>query len=119
MELDYFVHLFFFAEINFTLFLNESNTDAALPVQLIKINPKQRAGCAKPKRANTFAPAPSPKPITYLTCKKSNTVTISSPNVFNDGNGKLRHREKSGREKKKKRFRKSIYFSVEEIKNAT
>lgn len=72
-----------------TLVLNESTTDAALPVQLIKINPKQRAGCANPKRASVFAPAPSPKPMTYFTCKKSNTVTKSSPSVFNDGKTKL------------------------------
>lgn len=69
----------------FTFVLNESTTDAALPVQLIRINPKHRAAWAKPKRASTLAPAPSPNPMTYLTCKKSNTVTKSSPSVFNDG----------------------------------
>lgn len=73
----------------FTLVLNESTTLAALPVQLIRMSPKHRAACAKPKRANTFAPAPSPNPITYFTCKKSKTVTKSSPSVFNDGKTKL------------------------------
>lgn len=77
----------------FTFVLNESTTDAALPVQLIRINPKHRAACAKPKRANTLAPAPSPSPMTYLTCKKSNTVTKSSPSVFNDGKLNLNQNE--------------------------
>lgn len=72
------------------MFLNDCKTDAALPVQLIKINPKQRPGWAKPNRASTLAPAPSPKPMTYFTCKKSKTVTKSSPKVFNDGNWKLK-----------------------------
>lgn len=74
---------------NCTLVLNDCKTDAALPVQLMRINPKHLLGWAKPKRAKTLAPAPSPKPIMYLTCKKSNTVTKSSPRVFNDGNWKL------------------------------
>lgn len=77
-------------KLNFTLVLKESTTEAALPVQLMRINPKHRAACAKPKRANTLAPAPSPNPMMYFTCKKSNTVTKSSPRVFNDGNAKLK-----------------------------
>lgn len=71
--------------VTFTFVLNESTTDAALPVQLIRTDPKHRAGCANPNRAKTLAPAPSPRPIIYLTCKKSRTVTKSSPSVFKDG----------------------------------
>lgn len=37
-----------------TLFLKLSMTDAALPVQLMSINPKQRAAWANPKRASTW-----------------------------------------------------------------
>lgn len=69
--------------------MNASKTEVALPVQLIRIRPKHLAGCAKPKRANTFAPAPSPNPMTYLTCKKSSTVTKSSPRIWNEGYWKL------------------------------
>lgn len=72
-----------------TFVLNASKTEVALPVQLIRIRPKHLAGCAKPKRASTLAPAPSPKPMTYLTCKKSSTVTKSSPSIWNEGYWKL------------------------------
>lgn len=75
--------------INPTFVLNVSTTLAALPVTLININPRLREGWAIPNRAKTFAPAPSPNPITYFTCKKSSTVTKSSPRVFRDGNWKL------------------------------
>lgn len=78
-----------FRYIVYTLVLNVSTTLAALPVTLIKISPRHRVGWAIPNRAQTFAPAPSPKPMTYFTCKKSRTVTRSSPSVFNDGNWKL------------------------------
>lgn len=81
--------------IHFTFVLNASKTEVALPVQLIKIRPKHLVGCAKPKRASTFAPAPSPKPITYLTCKKSSTVTKSSPSIWNEGYWKLHKRKYS------------------------
>lgn len=92
----------------FTLVLNESTTDAALPVQLIRIKPKQRAGCANPKRANVFAPAPSPSPMTYFTCKKSNTVTKSSPSVFSDGKTKLCQHKNA----KKKRLKLSKHIKL-------
>lgn len=69
--------------------MNVSVTLAALPVALISINPRLLVGCAIPNLAKTFAPAPSPNPMTYFTCKKSRTVTRSSPSVFKDGNWKL------------------------------
>lgn len=50
-----------------TLVLNDCKTLAALPVALINTKPSTREGWAKPKRAKTLAPAPSPRPITYLT----------------------------------------------------
>ena len=73
-----------------TLFLKLSITLAAEPVQLINIIPTTLVGCAKPNLAQTFAPAPSPKQITYLTCKKFNTDTRSSPRVCNVGNWNLK-----------------------------
>lgn len=72
-----------------TLFLKFSKTDAALPVQLIRMRPSTREGLAIPNLARTFAPAPSPSPITYFTCRKSSTVTRSSPSVCSVGNWKL------------------------------
>lgn len=77
-----------------TLFLKFSNTDAALPVQLIRMRPSTREGFAIPNLARTFAPAPSPSPITYFTCRKSSTVTRSSPSVCNVGNWKLMRNQK-------------------------
>lgn len=49
---------------SFTLALKFSFTDTADPVQLINMRPSVRVGWANPNRAITFAPAPSPKPIT-------------------------------------------------------
>jgi hypothetical protein len=78
----------------YTLFLKFSNTDAALPVQLIRMRPSAREGLAIPNLARTFAPAPSPSPITYFTCRKSSTITRSSPSVCNVGNWKLMRNQK-------------------------
>lgn len=108
---------FYHVAFVFTFVLNESTTDAALPVQLIRINPKQRAAWAKPKRANTLAPAPSPNPMTYLTCKKSNTVTKSSPSVFNDGKLNLNQNGNSIIQSvRKKGFRTSAHHIKEDKK---
>jgi hypothetical protein len=104
------------------LVLNVSKTVAAEPVQLMRTKPRHLVGCLRPKRAKTLAlnisrkefteikinvqiirfpskapdnyPAPSPNPITYFTCKKSNTVTKSSPRVWSDGNWKLVREQK-------------------------
>ena len=64
-------------------------TEAAEPVQLMRIMPRTREGCLRPKRASTLAPAPSPSSTTYLTCRKSSTVTRSSPTTSSEGYSNL------------------------------
>lgn len=81
--------LFKIKNIYETLFLKLSITLAGDPVQLIRIIPITFDGCAKPNLAHTLAPAPSPRQITYFTCKKFNTDTRSSPRTWSVGNWNL------------------------------